>query len=813
MCRPPKARIQQRKAESFADFCPMKSTLFSVLLVLFPTAFLLAQTVSITGTITDDQNNPIPFASTALYHPDSTLATGTVSDETGNFSITTKPGSYFLKITFLAYQEKIIGNLQITQDTNLGKVLLQSSTQVLKEIEVTAQKSSMELQLDKRVFNVGQDLSIAGGSAADVLANIPSVSVEADGTVSLRGSENVRILIDGKPSGLVLRSPDALKNFQANMIERVEVITNPSSRYDAAGEVGIINIVLKKNKANGVNGTFTISGGYPALYGGSYAINVRRKSLNFFSSYGTSYRNTKGYSRSYQNFPASDTSYTQRGDMQNKELSHNIAGGLDYFVTEHNTITGAIQYNWSDGVNNSKLTYDDFKNGQLFNTVVRSDREEEDEENIEGSINYRKTFEQEGREFTLDYKYIKSVDAEHSNYLQQSTETASLVQRADNDSREKNWLIQSDYIHPIGKEGKIEAGIKTTTRVVDNDYALEEQDAIGNWQSLPVFNNNMIYTERIHAGYLMAGNKFGKVSTQAGLRGEYSDITTELTETDDVNHRSYFNLFPSVNIGYEFTPDRTWQVSYSYRINRPEFRDLLPFSNFTDSRVFFVGNPNLNPEYTHAFETNYLLNWEGGSILSALYYRARKGVIQRINELNDDGTTFIMPINLATQDAYGLEFNLSLTPTKWWQLNTNANLYRAITEGRYQDEELYSDTYTMNGRIMSRLSFQKALDFQASWNYNAPRITTQGKQRSSYSVDLAASRDVLKGKGTVTANVRDLFNTRLRRSITDLPDYYSSSTSQRRGRQFTITFTYRLNRTKERERKPTNDSGNDMNED
>ncbi|RAW00026.1 TonB-dependent receptor [Pseudochryseolinea flava] len=791
----------------------MNRLLPTIIIVLLSTVSLLAQQISIKGTVTDEQNTPVPFASTALYNLDSALVTGTVSDETGSFTINTTPGSYYLKVTFLAYQEKTIGNLSLSADVNLGNIVLQSSPQLLNEVEVVAQKSSMELQLDKRVFNVGQDLSNAGGSASDVLSNIPSVSVDVDGSVSLRGSENVRILIDGKPSGLILRSPDALKNLQGNMIERVEVITNPSSRYDAAGEVGIINIVLKKNKANGINGTFTLTGGIPALYGGSYSINVRQKNINFFSSYGASYRSTKGYSRSYQDFPTSDTSYTQNGDLRSKELSHNITGGLDYYINDFNTLTGSLQYNWSDGVNNSKLTYNDFQNGQLFNTVIRTDREEEDEENIEGSINYRKTFEQKGREFTLDYKYIKSVDAEHSNYLQQSTEGTSIIQRGDNDSREKNWLIQSDYIHPIGNSGKIESGLKTTTRVVDNDYALENQDNDGEWTSLPAFNNNMVYTERIHAGYVMAGNKFGKVSAQAGLRGEYSDIKTELTETNDINHREYFNLFPSVNLGYEFTPDRTFQLSYSYRINRPEFRDLLPFSNFTDSRVFFVGNPNLNPEYTHAYETSYLLNWEGGSILSSLYYRARKGVIQRINELNSDGTTFIIPVNLATQDAYGFEFNLSLTPTKWWQVNTNANLYRAITEGKYQDETLYSDTYTMNGRVMSKLTFQKAFEFQASFNYNAPRITTQGKQRSSYSLDLAASRDILKGKGTLTANVRDLLNTRLRRSITDIPEYYSSSTSQRRGRQFAITFTYRLNRVKDKERKANGDNGGDMMED
>jgi outer membrane receptor protein involved in Fe transport len=783
---------------------------FISLVILFMVQAVGAQTqFTISGIILDEQQAPVPFASMVAYSAsDSTMVAGVVSDEAGKFSLTLKPAHYFLKITFLSYEETIIPNVDLEQgDRALGTIILKASPKLLKEVEVTGQRAQMELQLDKRVFNVGQDISNAGGSAADILNTIPSVSVDVDGSVSLRGSENVRILIDGKPSGLTARNPDALRLLQGNLVERVEVITNPSARYEAAGEVGIINIVLKKNKSNGVNGSFTVNAGHPDFYGGSYTLNVRRKKINFFSSYGMNYRKNSGYSESYQEFSGADTSfvYTQDGDRTSSELSHNLSGGADFFVNDFNSITGSIQYNIGDGLNKSVLTYDDFENQQLVRTVVRTDREREDETNVEGNLNYKRTFGQKGREFSLDFKYIRSVDAESSGYSQNVSDGTVLIQRANNDAIEKNWLVQSDYIHPIAQDGKAETGLRSSTRIVDNDYALEQQDDNGDWIVFPAFNNNMIYSERIHAAYVMAGNKFGKISIQGGVRGEYSDITTELTETGEVNHREYFNLFPSANFGYEFKKDHTLQLSYSYRINRPGFRDLLPFSDFSDSRVFFVGNPNLNPEYTHSFEGGYLMNWENGSFLSSLYYRARKGVIQRISEVDDTGITRIVPVNLATQDAYGLEMNLSVTPIAWWQVNTNANLFRAITEGQHKEESLYSDTYTMNGRITSKMTFARKIDFQTSFNYTAPRITTQGKQLSTYSVDLALATDILKGKGTLTANVRDLLNSRLRRNITDIDEYYSRSTSLRRYRQFMLTFTYRINRTKERERRNDGD--------
>jgi outer membrane receptor protein involved in Fe transport len=758
--------------------------------------------LAVSGAISDEQNNAIPYASVALYNQqDSSMVGGAVSDEAGKFHIGVKPGNYYLRISFLSFEEKIIPVGHVSaQGVDLGMITLRSAARTLKEVVVTGEKSQMELQLDKRVFNVGKDLSNIGGSAADILGNLPSVNVDPDGVVSLRGSENVRILIDGRPSGLTSRDPDALRKLQGNLVERVEIITNPSSRYDAAGEVGIINIIMKKNQQKGINGAITANAGHPDFYGGSYTLNVRRKNVNLFSNYGVDYRRRPGRGHSFQQFTGTDSSYRQNNERIGSETSHNLMLGLDYFLTDKSTLTGSFLYNTGDGITRATTTYRDFKNDEPAGTVIRTEREHEDEKNIEGSLNFKQDLKRKGEVFTADFKWIKSVDNETTDYTEGPEGETPRLQYADNLANEVNWLFQTDYIRPFSKEGKFETGLKTATRVIRNEFGLQELDKDGSWIVFPTFTNNLVYTERVHAAYLMGSNRFNKLSLQGGLRFEYSDIKTELTQTHEINPRQYFNFFPSASVSYAIRENKTLQFSYSYRISRPEFRDLMPFSDFRDSRVFFVGNPKLRPEYTHSIEAGYLLDWKNGSILSSIYHRHRSNVIQRIvtTPEDNDSTRIIVPINMAQQNAYGLEFNISLNVQNWWRINSSANFYRAITDGVYEGDQLYSDTYTWTTRTTSRMTFFKALNFQASFNYRAPRITPQGKQLSVHSLDLALSRDVLKGKGTVTANVSDLFNTRKRRSIVDTGDYFSESVFQGRVRQFMLTFTYRINREKER---------------
>ncbi len=762
---------------------------------------------SIKGKLEDTDKNPVLFASVALYTvADSALVGGVTSDETGNFNLPAGPGNYFLKITFLTLDEKIVPDVKVAgKNVNLGTIKMTANAKVLREVVVRGEKSQMELQLDKRVFNVGKDMSNLGSNASDILNNMPSVTVDVDGNVALRGSGNVRILIDGKQSGMVGMNPaEALKQIPGDLIENIEIITNPSSRYDAEGEVGILNIVMKKNIRYGLNGSFTGTAGYPSNFGGSFNVNYRKKKVNLIASYGHLYREGPGRGFSRQSYTGADTSfvYEQKNNRTRGGYSNSFMVGMDYFLNKYNTLNATLSFRKSRNTNTSLLEYRDFDlNNNPTRTVLRSENETEPRANFEAALNYNKTFETKGKSLSFVGKYILSDETEAALFNESTQgEATSIVQRSFNTEDEKNILVQLDFIQPFGKNGKIETGLKSSVRLLDNDFSVHQQNLQMNWVILPDFDNRFAYDEKIHAAYLMASNQLGKVFIQAGLRGEYSDIKTELKKTNVENRRKYFNLFPSVHLSYKLKESQTLQLSYSYRLSRPGFRSLLPFSNFSDSRVFRAGNPLLNPEYTHSFEAGHLMNFEKGTLLSSVYYRHRLGVVEDITSVDSTGFTTVTPINLSTGDSYGFEFNLTYDPFDWWKWAANANVFRAQNQGVYNDIILKSDTYSWTSRISSRLTLLKNIDFQSSLNYRAPRRTTQGRELSQYSIDLGLSRDILKGRGTVTASVRDLFNSRKRRSITENAGYYSQSEFQWRARQFLVTFSYRLNRTKEKER-------------
>lgn len=773
--------------------------------LIFCAELAMAQNVNlkeykIKGYVTDIKNVPIPYANVLLFNSsDSLLTIGTTSDTDGKFEFAAGSGNYYLKISFISYEAKIITDIKIRNtEMVLGKIVLRENSQMLTEVVITGQKSEFQLNLDKKVFNVGSDITSLGGSAADVLNNVPSVAVEMDGTVTLRGSQNVRILVDGKPSGLIgLRSTDALRQLQGDIIEKIEVITNPSARYDAAGEVGIINIVLKKNKNKGLNGIFSANAGYPMFLGGSYSINYRKNKFNLFSIYGVSHRNDQGKGNTYQRYSGADTSFifTEKSTGLRNSLSHNFTFGADYYLSEKSTLTGSFLYENSREMNTSEIYYMDYdQNHNFFQSTRRDEVEKATENNYEATLSYKKEFDKKDQEFTFDLKWMQTTEPNKSEIKQYNTSGINdLNERSGTPEEEYNYLIQTDYVTPILDKGKLETGIKSNLRIVNSDYFYERQDNSLNWVELPAYVNNLVYHERIYAAYLMSSYEFKRISFLAGLRGELSDITTELVESYDKNNRKYLDLFPSAFISYKLNENNTLQVSYSRRINRPGFRELMPYNDFGDSRILSEGNPDLNPEYTNSYETGYKLDLEKFNFLSTVYYRYRTGVIQRFSSVDSVGITHVKPINLSTQNAYGLELNLTYETEKNLRLNSNFNFYKAITSGSYNQKDFTSETYSWTNR--SSLIFKVlGSDLQATLNYRAPRITPQGKDLSSLYVDFGINRDIFKGNGSLSLNIRDLFNSRKRRTIVDSEGLYSKSENQFHMRQILLTLTYRLNK-------------------
>ena len=769
------------------------------------------------GKVMDESSGQaLEFATVSLYKQrDSSLVNGTVTDIDGNFMMKSRPGKFFATIEFLAYSKKTIPTIILTPEQHImdmGTISLSESATELSEVEVIAEKSTMELKLDKRVFNVGKDLANTGGSAAEILDNVPSVSVDVEGTVSLRGSENVKILIDGKPSGLVgVSGSDALRQMQGDMVQSVEVITNPSARYEAEGEVGIINIVLKKGKKKGVNGSFGLTAGYPHNYGASYSLNYRKNKVNLFSNFGISFReNIGGGFENRFNGKGGNLIYESVTEHSRQRLGGNIQLGMDYYLSEKSIVTISGLYKNSDGNNPASVTYKDYDDeGVLFSDIIRNNDETEESVNLEAAFGYQKLFDKKDQKWTFDFKLIERDETEVGAYSQTDFFNSSpLDQKSNSTEDERNILLQTDYVHPFSDDGKFEIGARVNFRTIENNYLVEQKDENGIWQVYRndddfAFEDDFTYEENIYAGYMMYGNKIDKFSYQFGMRAEFSDIETISKEVS--NPRDYLNWFPSAHLTYSVSEANQFQLSYSRRLSRPRFWYLVPFLTFTDIRNNFQGNPDLNPEYTGSYEFGYLKFFDKGSFLTSIYYRHISDKISRVTIPGENGNAARLPINLPFEDNYGLELNFNYDITKKWKINANANLYRArldATEYTGEYKEYLRDVVdfnTMTARLNNRMTILQDVTFQVDFNYRAPRHSAQGSRKALYVLNTAFSKDILKDKGTITLSLKDIFNSRIRRGVTDIPGFYSESEYQwRASQQVVFNFIYRLNQKKKR---------------
>lgn len=734
-----------------------------------------------------------------------------VTNEAGEFLAELAFDQYYAVIDYMGYKSYKTLPFRLSKENanqNLGIIKMALNANTLQEVVVQAEKSSMQLSLDKKIFNVGKDLANAGGSASDILTNIPSVSVDPEGNVKLRGSDNVRILIDGKPSGLVsFKGGSGLQQLQASMIDKVEVITNPSARYEAEGMAGIINIVLKKDKRQGFNGSFEATTGYPTNLGGAANLNYRHKKINFFINYEIAYRKQPGIGAIYQEVYGKDTTFILKQNNNSSLIgfNNNIRGGLDYYFNEKSVLTASYLHRRSKGTRVNEIRYEDYYNtlSNLNSVSTRRQDEDEIEPNSEYTLNYKKSFEQKGHELVAEVKFLDNWESSQQIYTQNfykpnGTEEVSkaIVQKSPNDEFEKQYLFQVDYIKPLSEEGKLELGVRSSFRNMVNDYLVAGKNGLGEFIPLAGLDNVFLYDEKINAAYGILGNKTKKISYQAGLRAEWTDVKTTLQETKEENPRNYMNLFPSAHVTVELAKQNALQLSYSRRVRRPVYNDLSPYSTFSDSRNFFSGNPDLNPEFSNVFEIGHIKYFDKGTFTSAVYYRSTKGKIDRIRRVDAEGNSATRPENLLSEKSFGTEFTSGYTPYKWWKLDFNFNFFHADIDGSNIIKTYKASTYSWFVRQTSRFMFPKNFDIQLRGNYEAPQKTAQGTRKALYYADFSTSKDVFNGNGTLTFNVLDVFNSRKYRSITTGPNFYTEGNSQYRRRQINLTLNYRIRQLK-----------------
>lgn len=789
------------------DYLKMKSITNLVIILLLQISANLFANEYISGKVIDEQNNAVPYAAISIYNSeDSVFVKGSTTDIDGIFEISLKKGSYYCKVTYLSYEDYFIPNINVENKAiDLGVIKLSIADQFLDEVEIQAERSQMVLQLDKKVFNVGKDLSTIGANGADILDKVPSVNVDLEGNITLRGSGNVRILINGKPSGLVnAGDPESLRQLQGNLIESIEVITNPSAKYDAEGEVGIINIVLKKQIKKGLNGSFDLKVGYPHNHSAAANLNYRSEKVNFFISEGFSYQKNPGGGSSTQRYlenNALDYAFDRTYKHTREDYANNLRLGVNVYPSQNDVITIAGMYRYSGGKNLSTTRYTDYNNLEVQTGIVeRYQDENETEHNVEFDINYEREFKKDNQKLSVDFKYGLSNDTEKAFYDEDSLENAISLdarQRSNNLEYQKNFLAQVDYQHPFRKKGLIGTGFKANVRNFENDFIVEDQQQDESWQILDRFNNNLIYKENIYALYLILGDEIKNFSYKAGLRTELSDISTELIKTNETNPRLYIDFFPSIFLGYKVNEKNTLQLSYSRRITRPNFWSLVPFYQYADVRNYWSGNPNLNPEYAHLVEFGYQRYLKKGSFLGSIYYRRNIEIIEWITFVEPSGLTRGTPVNLGTGNSYGIDLSFNTDFTDWWSFNANFNGYHTKSKGSYEGVTYNNEALAADIKVSSKFKIIEPLDFQISYNFNSPRNRSQGKIKSQQGLDFGLSFQTFKKKGKFTLSVTDVFNTRIRRWETVGDDFSIDGSFQwRQARTVVLSFNYQLDKRK-----------------
>ncbi|MCZ2476920.1 TonB-dependent receptor [Aquirufa antheringensis] len=781
--------------------------LLPILLLLCVSSLFAQSKIKIQGEVN------VPFSSIRLFKG-AALVTGTIGNEKGKFTMEVAPGVYDLLVESIGYEALKMTNQSFTSSTNLGIITVKESNQTLNEVVVKGQKASMELNLDKRIFNVGTDLANKGATASEILGNLPSIQVDPEGAIKLRGSDNVRILIDGKPSTLAgINGSSGLQSLQGNLIDKVEIITNPSARYEAEGMAGIINIVLKKNQNQGFNGAIETTTGYPENFGGTAIVNYRKNKFNFFINYGVFYRRTPGRGSIYQEvYTGKQTNILEQRSQNNVTgLVNNVRGGADYFFNDKTILTASYIFRRTDVQRITDFNYLDYRGNvfNLYSDTYRQQDEKEAEPNGEYALTFKKSFAKKGKEFSADLRYLDYWERSDQTYTQNGKKAdgsvfpeLSKVQKALNDEFERQWILQADYVNPIGKEAKIEMGVRTSFRNMINDYIVTEQQPSGVFTVIPGLRNVFNYKENISAAYVIFGNKMKQFSYQFGLRAETTDIQTELEQTGEKNPRNYANLFPSAHFTYTITPDNSFQLSYSRRVRRPTYNDLSPFVTFSDNRNFFSGNPNLNPEFTNSFDLGNVRYFDKGSVSSSLYYRHTLGKIDRFRSVDTSGFAKTLPVNLSDQQSMGIEIASSYTFTKAYRADLSINAFRAITDATNINAAFKSDTYSWFVRHSSRIKLG-AVDFQVRANYEAPQQTPQGTRGYIAWADFSASKDILQGNGTLSLSILDLFSSRINRyesrflEPTDGSGFYTRGESQGRLTSLNLTFNYRFKTTKQ----------------
>jgi len=804
----------------------------------------LIAAVGIKGTVVDaGDQSPLDFVNIALFKQGSkTPIAGAATDNNGVFNIpSVTNGKYTLRISYVGFttinqQVEVAG-----KPVNLGTIKMVSDSKKLGEVEVVGQGSQMRFDIDKKVFSVDQNIAAAGGSASDVLKNIPSVTVDNDGNVALRKDGNVEVWINGKASGLTADNrAQVLQQLPAESIESVEIMTNPSAKFSPEGSAGIINIVMKQQHKAGYYGS--VSAGVTVPDNGKLGKNLGA-SINYSSSKFDAYINLGYRAMSFQgggktnrrSWTGADTTLLNQNNTMNTSFSGLfMRAGIDYHLDKKNTL-GLSGFGMAgSGKQNTNTQY--LLTNILTNpaTVLRDYSQINTGTGTRPSLNlnmdYKHDFDKKGSNLMATLSYSKHNRGGDNNYLQKNSQdvpTSDITQSTD--SKNTEWDFKVDYTNKLTENSKLEAGwestisdrISSTSGV--NNLSLS---SLAMPADIPSYYDNFNYKEQIHAGYLTYGNKIGKFSYQLGLRAESlikeSTNTNKIgnTETDTaqvIPSKSFFHVFPSFYLSYSLPNSNELQFNYTNRVNRPRGQQINPFKNFSDSTNISYGNPDLKPQYSSSLELNYIKSWDSQSLSTSIYYHNTSDVIQNVRFLHD-GVMESTFANVTKSQNAGLELIAKNRLFRVLSLTSSFNLYYSkLDSSNYVNPYNSSLKIAIPGQsnvswsanILANFMLSKTFSGQITAQYESPQLIAQGTQNAKFTMDLGVRKTFLDRNLSLSLNVRDLLNSDRNKSTTSGSGFYQNSSTYFHGRMYGVTLSYnfgnmkpKMNEMKKKEASP-----------
>lgn len=769
------------------------SILFIFLLFVTTTSFA-QNTTTITGKIVETNNGgPIEFATVLVGDPTNQKPiVGTTTLQDGSFTLETTASEFYIEVSFIGFTTKKFDSPTIVDGKiNLGTVTIAEDSQQLDEVVVEGEVSQTVFKLDKRVFNVGADLSSTGASALEVLNNVPSVNVNIEGAVSLRGSQGVQMLINGKPSVIANEQGNALGTLTADMIERIEVITNPSAKYDAEGTSGIINIVLKKEEKKGLNGAVTLNTGVPNNHSLGLSLNRRTEKFNLFSQLGFG-RRTFPSDEETENRNLEDGTYiSSLGENDKNETFFNLILGTDYHINELNVITlsGNFAYEWEK--ENADAIFSTFdESNTLTDAFRRQELTEATNPKYSYELQYKKDFEGNEEQSLLlsatGNLFAKDQTSDFNNTTTIGADDDTL-QKSRTDFTQAEYTFKADYTHPWSEQFTLETGAQYQINDVENDFAISNFDGT-DFIKDPNLTNVFEWTQKVMGIYGTTAYEGDKWGIKVGLRFEDTDVATLLQTTNVSNDKNYNNLFPSGHTSYKINDDLSLQAGYSKRIFRPRLWDLNPFFNIRNNFSISTGNADLQPEFTDSFEVTSIYKLGKVSMNLGVFYRHTEDVVEDIVEF-EDNVSISRPENVGISNTTGLEFNAKYIPANWISFTNDLNFSHFAREGDFEGSSFDFEGNQWSTRLTSKIKLPADIDLEFIGNYQSSYRTLLQEISENLFMDFGARKKILKGKAIVNLSIRDVFASRISESITDQPTYYLRDYSKR-GRFVTLGISF-----------------------